>query len=77
MRAIIYGVLWTAIAMSCAHAGDIVGNGTASCGSWTEHQGDRYFAFIDHAWLAGYLSGYFGYRNDKIDMPIQQLGMNG
>jgi hypothetical protein len=71
MRAIIVGVaLWTAISSTSAQASDIAGHGTSSCAEWTESQSDNFSALPNHAWLAGYLSGYLGDRGgDKIDIP--------
>jgi hypothetical protein len=59
----------TAAQVRDAQARDIVGQGTASCGKWTEDQRDSYFALIDGVWLAGYLSAYSVYNGDQVDLP--------
>ena len=61
--------LWAAISITGAQAGTVIGNGTGSCGQWTKDQQDDFFALIDEAWLAGFLSSYSVYNNDKIDLP--------
>jgi hypothetical protein len=61
--------LWAAILVTGAQGGQVVGHGTGSCAQWTEDERDSWSAFVNRAWLAGYLSGYFGYADDKIDVP--------
>src|ERR1700687_5250662 len=71
MRKIIIGVtLWIAISVD-AQAAQVLGQGTASCGKWTENQRDKFFAVVDGVWLSGYLSGYSVYSSDEMDLPDQ------
>jgi hypothetical protein len=70
MKTIVTGVaLWTAILVSGAQAGTIIGEGTISCAKWTEDQRNPDYALMNGAWLAGYLSNYSIYTNDAIDLP--------
>ena len=71
IRTIMVGAsLWAAVGLTDAKAAELVGHGTASCALWTKDQQDRYFAIINSAWLAGYLSSYSIYiGHDGIRLP--------
>jgi hypothetical protein len=74
-QSLICVVLLAAVSVVAAPAGraqarDVIGHGGFSCGQWTEHQRDQFFALIDGAWLAGYLSAYSMY-GDQVDLPDQ------
>jgi hypothetical protein len=69
----------TAVYIPVAQARDVVGDGSSSCASWTERQRDGYFAVIDDAWVAGYLSSYNLYASAEIsspDSPARRAWMN-
>ena len=69
MRTIIAGIaLLTAISITSAQEGTIVGHGVSSCAEWTESQRENSWAArTNQAWVAGYLSAYNG--RIKIDIP--------
>jgi hypothetical protein len=52
-----------------AEARVVVGHGAGSCGRWTEDQRDEYFALLDEAWVAGYLSSYNRRADAEINLP--------
>jgi hypothetical protein len=69
-KIIVCAAVWTAISVTGAQAAQALGQGSASCGKWTENQRDKFFAVVDGVWLSGYLSGYSVYTSDEIDLHL-------
>jgi hypothetical protein len=71
-------VLWTALSMPQAHAFDMIGNGVFSCGEWVaDHLHQDAVSIGDDAWLAGYLSAYNFYTEDKVLTLPDEGGRSG
>ncbi len=73
MRTVIIALALSAtISATDAQAGDIIGNGSFSCGNWTSnHQETDAMSLTDDAWLAGYLTAYSLYTDDEMHLPDQ------
>jgi hypothetical protein len=53
----------------------VIGEGTASCGAWTEDRGIRR-AMPDESWVLGFLSG-IGYTGDETIDPLKNMDAKG